>query len=215
MTESSLAGNVTGELEMQDDRKLLTRRKAIQGAASLLGSSIAATQLSTFMSRAAVAAAAGEPPEFFDQDQFALVERIADVVIPETDTPGALTVGVHQFVDLMLAEWASPERQDRYVQGLERLDAQLQGPGGERFVDRSPDQQFEALRAVDAAAYAENADDTFFVELKKIVLFSYYSSEIGATQELQYEALPGQYRHCIPVDEDVRAWFDLGFSYGL
>jgi gluconate 2-dehydrogenase gamma chain len=200
---------------MQDDRNLLTRRKAIQGAASLLGGTIAATQLSTFMSRAAVAAAAGEPPEFFDADQFALVERIVDVMIPETDTPGAHAVGVHHFVDLMLAEWASPERQARYVRGLNQLDAELQGPDGDSFVDLAPDQQLEVLRAVDAAAYADDAGNPFFVELKKMVLFSFYSSEIGATEELQHEALPGQYRHCIPVDEDVRAWFDLGFSYGL
>ena len=200
---------------MQDDRNLLTRRKAIQGAASLLGGTIAATQLSTFMSRAAVAAAAGEPPAFFDADQFALIERIVDVMIPETDTPGAHAVGVHHFVDLMFAEWASPERQTRYVRGLDQLDAELKGPNGESFVDLAPDQQLEVLRAVDAAAYADNAGNPFFVELKKMMLFSFYSSETGATEELQYEALPGPYQHCMSVDEDVRAWFDLGFTYGL
>ena len=136
-------------------------------------------------------------------------------MIPETDTPGAHAAGVHHFVDVMLAEWASPERQNRYVQGLEQLAAALQGAGGERFADLSPAQQLEGLRAVDAAAFAENADNTFFVELKKMLLFSYYSSEIGATQELQYELLPVPYRSCETVDDDVRAWFDLGFSYGL
>ena len=197
---------------MQDDRNLLSRRKAIQGAASLLGGTIAATQLSTFMSRAAVAAAAGEPPEFFDANQFALIEQIVDVMIPETDTSGAHAVGVHHFVDLMLAEWASPDRQTRYVRGLGQLDADLQGRDGQSFVDLAPDQQLDVLRAVDAAAYANNAGNTFYIELKKMVLFSFYSSEIGATEELQHEALPGPYKHCIPVDEDVRAWFNLGFS---
>jgi hypothetical protein len=159
------------------------------------------------MSRAAVAAAAGEPPAFFDADQFALIERIVDVMIPETDTPGAHAVGVHHFVD--------PERQTRYVRGLDQLDAALQGPNGENFVDLAPDQQLDVLRAVDAAAYADNAGNPFFVELKKMMLFSFYSSETGATEELQYEALPGPYKHCMSVDEDVRAWFDLGFTYGL
>ena len=167
------------------------------------------------MSRAAVAAAAGESPVFFDADQFALIERIVDVMIPETDTPGAHAVGVHHFVDLMLAEWASPDRQTRYVRGLEQLDADLQGPDGQNFVDLAPDQQLDVLRAVDAAAYAINTGNPFFVELKKMVLFSFYSSETGATEELQYEALPGPYKHCMSDDEDVRAWFDLGFTYGL
>lgn len=200
---------------MNKNQDLLTRRKAILGAASLVGGTFAAGQLGTVLSRAAAAAAADEAPAFFDQDQFALLERIVDVMIPETDTPGARAVGVHHFIDMMLAKWASPERQARYVLGLERLDADVERSGGERFVDLPPARQLEVLRTVDAAAFADDAGDAFFVELKRMVLFSYYSSEVGATRELQYEPLTGPYRPCMPVDDDVRAWFHLGFRYGL
>lgn len=200
---------------MTGDTKTLTRREAIKRAASLLGGSIAATQLTGFVARAASAAQAGEPPAFFDEDQFALIERIADVMIPETDTPGAHAVGVHHFVDLMLSEWASAERQARYVDGLGTLDVELRGPAGEPFISLDPGQQLEALRALDAAAFAENADIPFYVELKKMLLFAYYSSETGATEELRYERLPGLYQPCLTVDDETRAWFHLGFNYGL
>jgi len=204
---------------MNENRILLTRRKAIQGAVSLLGGTIAAGQIGVFASRAASAAAADQPPAFFDQDQFTLVEHIVDVMIPETDTPGARAVGVHHFIDLMMSEWASPERQARYVDGLAALDEALQGSGGENFVDLPAARQLESLRGVDAAAFADDAandaGDDFFREFKSMTLFAYYSSEPGATEELQFEALPGPYQPCMTTDDDTRAWFHMTFRHGL
>ena len=194
---------------------MLTRRKAIQGAASLVGGTLAAAQLGPFMSRAAAAATENATPTFFNAEQFALLERMVDVMIPKTDTPGALAAGVHHFIDLMLAEWASAERQVRYVQGLQQLESRLRAAGESDFVSASSARQFELLRALDEEAFADNAGDSFFREFKKMVLFAYYSSEAGATVELQYEPMQTDYKACVPIDEIGRAWFWLGFSHGL
>jgi len=194
---------------------LITRRKAIQGAASLVGGTVAAANLGLLMSRPARAAAENSAPRFFDQDQFSLVERIVDLMIPQTDTPGAHTAGVHHFIDQMLAEWASPERQVRFEQGLHDLDRRLRSAGGENFVSSSTARQLELLTAVDEEAFAERSGDNFFQEFKKLVLFGYYSSEAGATVELQYEPMTAEYKACVPIDDIGRAWFWLGFSHGL
>lgn len=201
--------------ESDEQRSLITRRRALRCAASLLGGTLAAAHLGTFMSRAAVAAAENSAPLYFDQDQFLLIEHIVDVMIPQTDTPGARAAGVHHFIDLMLAEWASPERQARYAQGLHDLGQRLQKAGGKNFVSLTPVRQLDVLRALDQQAYAEDATDTFYQEFKKLVLFGYYSSEAGATLELQYEPMTADYKACVPIDDIGRAWFWLGFSYGL
>lgn len=194
---------------------MLTRRKAIHAAASLVGGTLAAAQLGPFMSRAAAAATENAPPEFFDAEQFALLERVVDVMIPQTDTPGALAAGVHHFIDLMLAEWASEERQARYVQGLQQLESRFRAAGENDFVTASPARQLELLRTLDEEAFAANAGDSFYREFKKMVLFAYYSSEAGATVELQYEPIQADYKACVPIDDIGRAWFWLGFSHGL
>ena len=195
---------------------LLTRRRALQGAASLVGGTLAAAQLGPFMSRVANAAAGDRAPLFFDAGQFALLERAVDVIIPETDTPGAAGAGVHHLIDLMLAEWASAERQARYVEGLQDVDARMQQLGPPDFVSATPSQQLELLQALDREAYSGRTGDTFFAEFKKLVIFGYYSSAAGATQELQYEPLIPDYKACVPIDDiGGRAWFWLGFSHGL
>ena len=193
----------------------LTRRKAIQGAASLIGGTLAVANLGPLASRAALAQAENSPPVFFDAQQFSIVERVVDLIIPETDTPGAHAAGVHHFIDLMLAEWASAERRARYQQGLRTIDERARADAANDFVSISVAEQLSILQALDRESHADGAPDTFFREFKKMVLFGYYSSEAGATIELRYDPIPGDYEPCVPIEDPQRAWFWLGYGYGL
>jgi len=42
-------------------------------------------------------------PKFFAPDEIKLISRIADLIIPETDTPGASAAGVPQYIDSVVA----------------------------------------------------------------------------------------------------------------
>ncbi len=55
----------------------------------------------------------------------------------------------------------------------------------------------------------------FFREFKQLALFGYYSSEPGATIELQYELLTPEYKACAPIEDIGRAWFWSNFRHGL
>ena len=192
-------------------KTLITRRKAIRGAVAFMGGTVAATQITPLIDRATAAVSGNSGPACLNADQFHLVERMVDLMIPETDTPGAYFAGVHYFIDMMLDEWASPERQDRFVAGIDELGQRL----GSDFASASPDDQLEHLRAVDDEAYGGAANDDFFREFKRLALFGYYSSEAGATIELQYEAVTPDYKACVPINDIGRAWFWLGFSHDL
>ncbi len=180
---------------------LLTRRKAVQGAVALVGGTLAATQLGSLV-RSVSAMDDNSLPQFFSPRQFSLLEQIVDLVIPETDTPGAKTAGVHRFIDLMMAEWASPETQSRYVEGLQEIDARAGGS----FSAISPNRQLDLLATLDAEAYADDAGDIFFKDLKTFILFGYYSSEEGAAIELKFDRLPGAYVGCVPFEDIGRSW---------
>lgn len=53
----------------------------------------------------------------------------------------------------------------------------------------------------------ENADaPPFFRTMKEMTLLGYYTSEIGATEALQWTAIPGRYDACVPLSEVGRAW---------
>lgn len=199
---------------MADDPTLLTRRTAIKNAVALIGGTLTATQLG-LLSDSFAAIAGDETPRFLNREQFAMLSRVADLVIPETDTPGALGVGVPQFIDMMLADWASPQRQARYVAGLDDIDKRARDAGASSFSSSSSEQQMALLLELDKEIFAEDSDGPFFGELKKMVLFAYYSSEAGATVELRFQRIPGDYLPCVSMAEDERAWFWSHYNYGL
>ena len=199
---------------MNEDTATLTRRSAIKRLLALIGGTMTAAQVS-LLSDSAVALADDSAPLFLDEDRLSMLGRIVDIIIPETGTPGALGVGVHRFIDMMLAEWASEERQARWIEGLADIDRRATAAGMENFVSGSAEQQFELLRALDKEAFSDDGDGAFFSELKKMVVFAYYSTEVGATVEMAYQPVPGLYQPCIPLEDDGRAWYWNGYSYGL
>jgi len=45
-----------------------------------------------------------------------------------------------------------------------------------------------------------------YARFKELLMSAYYLSEVGATQELRLEEVPGPFRGDIPVSEVGRSW---------
>jgi hypothetical protein len=148
------------------------------------------------------------------EHQHATVTAIAELIIPETDTPGATAAGVPRFVDLMLAEWFTGEERDEFLGGLVALDARSTHRFGAAFVDLDEPQQITLLSGLDAEVSALRdadlpTDEHFFRRMKWLTLYGYYTSEIGATVEQNEVLLPGRYEPCAPVrkaESGVMEW---------
>ncbi len=54
--------------------------------------------------------------------QNATLVTMTDLIIPETDTPGAKAVRVNEFIDLILTEWAHDDERQRFLAGLDDVD---------------------------------------------------------------------------------------------
>ena len=82
-------------------------------------------------------------PQFFTAPEFAMVERLTDVIIPNDGTPGAKEAGVAEFIDFMVA--SDPEVQYAFRTGLTWLNVQAEQTDGKRFVELTPEQQTSLL----------------------------------------------------------------------
>ena len=150
------------------------------------------------------------------------VVAMIDQIIPETDTPGAKAARVNEFIDVILTEWALDEERKNFLDGLADVDKQSNELFGKSFVDASHAQQFTLLRAMDESIAAQRArrrrhgntipDDRdkqlqgdFFTVFKGITLHGYYTSEIGFTQELKLEIIPGAHHGCVPLPAEKKA----------
>jgi glucoside 3-dehydrogenase (cytochrome c) hitch-hiker subunit len=145
-------------------------------------------------------------PLFFDADQMRTLARVVDLMIPDTDTPGALAAGGDVFIDRMMATWAAKDTQKNYVSILQKINSLTNERFGHPLADCDAGQQEQAVRDIDASAFGPNPDVAGFRDLKYLIFAAYYTSEIGATVELQYELVPGKYIACAPIEEIGRAW---------
>jgi len=172
----------------------------------LLGVSIPLSQLEILAS--SFAAIKDEiKPQFLESKDFILLTQIADLVIPRTDTPGAIDAGVHGFIDMMLSQWASSETQSKYLAGFNYINKEAKLSFGANFIECTKGQKISILKRLDIRKEsAKDQRQAFFVELKWFVVTGYYSSKEGASIELNYDRMPGRYQGCLPFDEQGKAW---------
>ena len=150
------------------------------------------------------------------------VMAMIDLILPETDTPGAKAARVNEFMDAILTDWATEEERARFLDGLNEVDVQSKALYGKDFVSSTPAQQTALLQAVDdsidwhhgpVAEKTDNAMDIPYVQLKgeffrsfkHMTIHGYYTSEFGFTQELKLEIIPGGYHGCAPVAPGKKA----------
>lgn len=150
--------------------------------------------------------------------QNATVVTMTDLIIPATDTPGAKGAKVNEFIDLILTEWATEDERTNFLKGLAGVDKESNEIFGKDFVDASAEQQTALLRSMDDAAMPGervrprrnpiNPADrdrqlrgNFWTVFKGITLHGYYTSEIGFSQELKLQIIPGALHGCAPVGE--------------
>jgi hypothetical protein len=129
-----------------------------------------------------------------------LLDCVSDLVIPDTDTPGARAVGVPRFVTQAMARGVAGSSPD----DRSKLESLLRNAaGGTDFVALPAARRQEVLSGVDQSAYAER--DSVWSRIKSLILIGYYTSEVGANRELHYQLVPGRFDPDVPVKPGDRA----------
>ena len=134
---------------------IITRREALKRAAWILGGTVSAPTILGVLAGCQGERKTSWTPRTLSADQRETVEAIADIIIPETDTPGARAAGVDQFVDAMLTDYYPAKERDRFLGGLARLDARAQRQHSAPFARLSKEQQTAIVLDLDKAAFTE------------------------------------------------------------
>lgn len=191
----------------------LSRRILLERMAMVTGGAISLTILSACDGGVSVPQTTeGLALKVLSQANFNLVGDIADTIIPDTDTPGAKSVNVHYLIDELAANWMTFDERMAFVKALTALDERIKRERGASFselglADRGTvlDQLgTEMLAAQDAKA--NDGRKHIYLELRELIIFGYYTSEVGASEELIYDPLPGNYKGCIPFADVGKTW---------
>ena len=129
--------------------------------------------------------------------QQALVTDIAESIIPQTDTPGATSVQVPQFIDLILTEWASDDERAAFLDGLGDIDARALALGS-HFVELSPARKTELLTALDGARGDTVGAGLAFGRLKALTVYGYFTSRAVQVDVLKTRMFFNGYQGNVP-----------------
>lgn len=201
--------------QSNDRNPLITRREAIRRVSAVLGGALVGqgAMLAGCGRREADPQATVEQAEgLFSREAIALLDEIAETILPETGTPGAKAAGVGPFMAIMVEDTYSPAEQQVFLDGMATLDAACLEAHGTDFLSATPDIRFTFLEPLDAEQWQytrERGDDDpphYFRMMKELALLGYFTSEIGYTQAMRYIETPGRYDPCVPFAPGDKAW---------
>ncbi|MEW6998615.1 gluconate 2-dehydrogenase subunit 3 family protein [Colwelliaceae bacterium BS250] len=193
-----------------------SRRKFLKGFTSVLGG----VAVGSLLTGNAIAVAMAYVPsndsiltdgKVFNKNQLMLLKQICSIVIPKTDTLGAAEVDTHGFIDNQLFHCHTIAEQETALALLTLVDEHAQQQLSSAFMTLTAEQQFQLLTDLDLGQQSFNQTQRAdFKWLKKLICFGYYTSEVGATQELRYDPVPGGFKGSIPYKSSDPTWATKG-----
>jgi hypothetical protein len=138
----------------------------------------------------------------------ALIEEISELIIPETDTPGAKSAGVPAYIQAVIGSHYTDTERAHFIDNLAVFDEMAHAENVESFVSASTDMKHKILRSLDNQN-APSKEHAIWREIRSMVIFGYYTSE-AASDDVLYEAVPGKYDGNVDFSEIGRAWMIRG-----
>jgi gluconate 2-dehydrogenase gamma chain len=157
---------------------------------------------------ASVGASLPYQPLFFTPPHYRMVEHLAEMIIPEDETPGAKKAGVAEFIDFMVANKVAvsasrevrstdeaiemgTEAQIQFLAGLDWMNARSHSEFGHEFMDCTAEQQTSLLEELSYKAKFKPTTESgrrFFQFMRDYTVVGYYTTKIGL-ESLGYPGL--------------------------
>ncbi len=206
----------------------ISRRDAIRHVTALLGGAVVAGSdhlLAFSFDDAALSRTMVQGAGAFTAADVALLDEIAETILPETSTPGAKAAKTGAFMALMVTDVYTEAQRQVFVDGMRQVDAASRRAHGVGFMTASAAQRLTVVEALDreqkaamdarlpspvnrapAPPAAPDEPAHYFRMMKELALLGFFTSEVGCTKALRYIEAPGRYDPCAPHAPGDRSW---------
>ena len=156
-------------------------------------------------------------PSFLSSDHLRLVQRVLDLWLPRTESPGALDLKIDRFLDKAVSKMYDEETKVGVKLGLDGFNQQAVEAFGKTFLELNDEEATMFLMGVEqiegpqrslwGAPIGETKEPSLYRNMKFIAYWAFFNTEVIAKEYLNYDPIPGEFKPCIPI-EDVggKAW---------
>ena len=152
----------------------------------------------------------GWNPKYLNDYEAFFLSELANTIIPNTEFPGALAVGVPLEIETYVFNVLEEKNISKFRDGLKKLNHFLNNNSSKSskpFFESNLLEKTKMLNLIQKNKHSEIR--IIYMSLKSSVITSYFNSEIGATKVLKYNGpsvVLGSYKGCIPFDEVGKTW---------
>jgi len=195
----------------------MDRRKALKRTGLFAGTTMSLSAMVSLLQSCQSEPAIGWEPTLFTQQEAGFISRLVDVILPKTETAGALDVKVDVFIDKFFALALDQSGQQEMRAAIKQFNEDCSAQYGKPFVQMSIEDQQAALTTAEATsgkfnpgvwgtAVGDQQPIGFYRSIKSLAVWAYMSSEEIGKNVLSYDPIPQEYRGCVPLDEIGRRW---------
>lgn len=174
-------------------------------------------------------------PIHFSKDQFSVLSKLMDLIIPETDIPGAKQLNLPEFLDGFIGVIFNAQAKKNISRDLdyfiavaledsskdsassfstEDLDSQLakylKADQKQQQTWKKQKKDYGKALKIDSslALPVEAIVHSFLLELRSLTINAFKTNEFIGENVLAYLPIPGQYRGCVDLNETTggKAW---------
>ena len=139
-------------------------------------------------------------PSFMDLDQAKTIDKITSLIMPTTDTPGAAEALVGRYIDGSLKNYATEEEQKMFNEFMTSFATKCTEDHGKLFHKLDEETQLSIIQNM------LDQENEPMMKIREMTIAGFCTSEVGATNVLVYDPIPGVQKGCIPLEEVGGIW---------
>ena len=131
-----------------------------------------------------------------DQENFTFLRNLTEALIPQSDTPGAIELGLAEWIDTIVKKCYTENDQKQFLSNLIAVNAALNGKTSK-----------SSLSSLESSLTNTESLKDAYQSIKSMVATAYLANEYVGTKLLNYLPVPGEYVACIPISKtNGKAW---------
>ncbi len=127
-----------------------------------------------------------------------ILQLMMDTIIPQSKIPGAIQLGVPEFVKTMLKDCYEVKAQKSFQDVLRLLPTWFQQENSQDISKAIPLEKEQFLFQMEKGKFGSDAQKTLST-LKGLTIQGFMSSEFILVNHLHYQMAPGYYKGCVPI----------------
>ncbi|MFL2629861.1 MAG: gluconate 2-dehydrogenase subunit 3 family protein [Flavobacteriaceae bacterium] len=153
---------------------------------------------------------------FFNNEQFLVVSKLMEIIIPETETPGAISLKLPEFIDAYVYNVRDEDNissKEVLKGGLNKfIDLVKLETKKEKINKISVKEWEDQLRKVLISEDNNNKITIAIKDIRKLAVGAYKINEFVGEKLMSYNPVPGKQKGCIDLNEASggRVWSGTG-----